>query len=180
MRQRESNPNADFIKEFEKRTREVFASEANRDKVGELAYNNYKTYFGCAQSMLHAFMEVLDFKDDFWFKAMGGLQGGGGCGLTCGALSTGFVLLNARIGRSKIEDGILAILPSFGPTHQLTNWFKPMFKSTVCSEITGVNWLDMNEVVAHYMSPKGLESIEKCARLTGVTSSKVAEMLSQL
>ena len=178
MRQNESN--ADFIREFEKRTREVFASEANRERVGELAYNNYKTYFGCAQSMLHAFWEVLDFKGDFWFKAMGGLQGGGGCGLTCGALSMGFVLINARVGRSKIEDGLLAILPAFEPCHKLTNWFKPMYKSTVCSEITGVNWFDMNEVAVHYMSPKGLESIEKCARLTGGTATKVAEMLSQL
>jgi len=178
MHQHESN--ADFIKEFERRTREVFASEANRERVGELAYNNYKTYFGCTQSMLHAFMEVLDFKDDFWFKAMGGLQGGGGCGLTCGALSMGFVLINARAGRVKIEEGILAILPAFEPCHKLTNWFKPMFKSTSCSEITGLNWFDMNEVATHYMSPKGLESIEKCARLTGATASKVAEMLSQL
>ena len=175
-----SSSHAVFIQEFERRTREIFASEANRERVGELAYNNYKTHFGCAQSMLHAFMEVLDFKDDFWFKAMGGLQGGGGCGLTCGTLSMGFVLLNARIGRSKIEDGILATLPSFGPTHQLANWFKPMYKSTVFSDFTGVNWFDMNEVAQHYMCPKGLESIEKCARLTGVTSSKVAEMLSQL
>jgi hypothetical protein len=178
MRQHESN--ADFIKEFERRTRQVFASEANREKVGELAYNNYKTLFGCSQSMLHAFMEVLDFKDDFWFKAMGGLQGGGGCGLTCGALSMGFVLINARLGRSKIQDGILAILPPLTTTHQLANWFKPMFKSTSCSEITGINWFDMNEVAAHYMSPKGLESIEKCARLTGITSTKVAEILYKL
>ena len=177
---RRNEPNADFIKEFDRRTREVFSSEANREKVGELAYGNYTKHFGCSQSMLHAFMKVLDFKDDFWFRAMGGLQGGGGCGLTCGALSTGFVLINARVGRVKIEDGILAILPSFGPTHQLTNWFKPMFKSTACSEITGLNWFDLSEVAAHYMSPKGLESIEKCARLTGITSTKVAEIIYKL
>ena len=178
MRQIESN--ADFIKEFEKRTREVFASEANRERVGELAYNNFKAYSGCAQSMLHSFMEVLDFKDDFWFKAMGGLQGGGGCGLTCGALSMGFVLINARTGRVKIEDGLLAMLPAFGPCHQLTKWFKPMYKSTACSEITGLNWFDLNEVATHYLSPKGEETREKCARLTGGTATKVAEILSQL
>ena len=177
---RQSSSHADLIQEFEKRTREVFASEANREKVGELAYNNFMTHHGCAQSILNAFMKVLEFEDDFWFKAMGGLQGGGGCGLTCGALSVGFVLINARVGRTKIEEGLLAMLPAFGPTQQLTNWFKPMFKSTSCSEITGLNWFDMNEVAQHYMSPKGLETIEKCARLTGVTATKVAEMLSQL
>jgi hypothetical protein len=180
MNQNGSNANADSIKEFEKRTREVFASEVNRERVGELAYNNYKTYMGCAQSMLHAFQEVLEFKDDFWFKAMGGLQGGGMCGLTCGALLTGFVLINARVGRTKIEEGFLGVVPPILPSHQLFHWFKPMYKSTVCSEISGVNWLDLNEVVQHYMSPKALESIEKCARLTGGTATKVAEMLSQL
>jgi hypothetical protein len=178
MRQNESN--ADFIKEFEKRTREVFASEANREKVGELAYNNFVTYHGCAQSILNAYMKVLEFEDDFWFKAMGGLQGGGGCGLTCGALSIGFVLINARVGRSKIEEGILATLPALEPCHKLTTWFKPMYKSTVCSEITGLNWFDLNEVATHYMSPKGQETREKCARLTGGTANKVAEILSQL
>ena len=178
MRQNESS--ADFIKEFEKRTREVFASEANREKVGELAYNNYKTHSGCSQSVLRAFMEVLEFEDDFWFKAMGGLQGGGGCGLTCGALSMGFVLINARTGRVKIEDGLLAMLPAFGPCHELATWFKPMFKSTSCSEITGLNWFDLNEVAAHYFSPKGQETSEKCARLTGATATKVAEILYKL
>jgi len=177
---KQPNSNADFIKEYEKSTREIFASEANREKVGELAYNNFKAYSGCAQSILRAFMEVLDFKDDFWFKAMGGLQGGGGCGLTCGALSMGFVLINARTGRVKIEDGLLAMLPAFGPCHQLAKWFKPMFKSTACSEITGLNWFDLNEVAQHYLSPKGAETSEKCARMTGTTATKVAEMLSQL
>ena len=174
------NSNADFIKEFERKTREVFASEANREKVGELAYNNFKSYSGCAQSILHAFMDVLEFKDDFWFKAMGGLQGGGGCGLTCGALSMGFVLINARTGRGKIEDGLIAMLPAFGPCHELADWFKPMFKSTACSEITGLNWFDLNEVATHYFSPKGEETKEKCARLTGATATKVAEILSKL
>lgn len=177
---RRNEPNADFIKEFERRTREVFASEANRERVGELAYNSYLSSFGCSQSMLHAYMDVLDFKDDFWFRAMGGLQGGGGCGLTCGALSMGFVLINAKVGRRKIDEGLLAILPAFRPTQQLTNWFKAMFKSTACSEITGLNWFDLSEVATHYMSPKGAETREKCARLTGTTSTKVAEILSHL
>ena len=176
----QSKTNGDFIKEFEKRTHEVFASEANRVKVGELAYDNFLAYSGCAQSILQAFMKILDFKDGFWFKAMGGLQGGGGCGLTCGALSMGFVLINARTGRAKIEDGLLAMLPAFGPCHQLANWFKPMFKSTACSEITGLNWFDLNEVATHYLSPKGRETTERCARMTGSTAAKVAEMLSQL
>jgi hypothetical protein len=164
-----SRARADFAELFDKRTKDVFSLEANRTKVGELAYENYKKCFGCAQSMFQAFQDVLEIRDDFWFKAMGGLQGGGGCGLTCGALAMGFVLINARVGRASIDQGLEAILPALEPCHQLTLWFKPMFKSTVCSEITGVNWFDMNDVVNHYLGPK-----------TGTTANKVAEILAGL
>ena len=165
---------------FDERVKEILTSEDERERLGELAYDYYKRRFGCAQSMLQSFQDVLDIRDDFWFKAMGGLQGGGGCGLTCGALTMGFVLINARVGRSSIDQGLDAILPAFGPCHELALWFKPMFKSTVCSEISGVNWFDLNDVANHYLGPKGPESIEKCARLTGGTANKVSEMLSQL
>ena len=180
MTREESKESADFIKVFEEKTRGIFSVEANRERVGELAYENYKKSFGCSQSMLHAFQEVLGFKDDFWFKALGGLQGGGSSGLTCGALVTGWILIGARVGRNNIEEGLEAILPAFEPSQRLTNRFKPMYKSTVCSEITGVNWFDMNEVVAHYLGPRGMETVEKCAGLTGGTAYKIAEILSQL
>lgn len=168
---------ADFADLFERRSKEVLVSEANRARAGQLAYEYYRKSFGCSQSMLQAFQDVLEIRDDFWFKAMGGLQGGGGCGLTCGALSMGFVLIHARIGRGSIDEGLDAILLALEPCHRLTLWFKPMFKSTVCSEITGVNWFDVNDVAGHYLGPRGPETIEKCAMLTGTTASKVAEIL---
>jgi hypothetical protein len=175
-----SEGSSDFGRLFEERTREVFSTEANRERVGELAYQSYLKSFGCSQSLLHAFQEVLDIRDDFWFRAIGGLQGGGSSGLTCGALATGFMLIGGRVGRQRIDEGFEGILPAFEPSQRLALWFKPMFKSTVCSEITGVNWFDMQEVAGHYFGPKGPETIEKCARLTGSTAHKVAEILSQL
>ena len=176
----ESKARAGFAELFDRRTKDVLSLEANRARVGELAYENYKKCFGCSQSLFQAFQDVLEIRDDFWFKAVGGLQGGGSCGLTCGALTTGFVLISARVGRARIDQGLEAILPAFEPSHRLTLWFKPMFKSTVCSEITGVNWFDMNEVVNHYLGPRGPETIEKCATLTGTTAFKVAEILAGL
>ena len=180
MPQQESNENPDFINVFQIKTKEIFSLDTNQEMVGDLAYNNYKKHFGCSQSMLHAFQEVLEFKDDFWFKALGALQGGGSCGLTCGALVTGLILIGAVVGRDNIEDGFKGILPAMKPSRELTNWFKLMWKSTVCSEISGVNWFDMNEIIEHYTSPRGTDSIEQCAKLTGGTAYKVAEILSQL
>ncbi len=171
---------SDFASMFNEKAREILSVEDNRQKVADLAYNNYKISFGCSQSILAAFQEVLGLRDDFWFKALGGLQGGGSSGLTCGALVTGWVLIGARVGRARIEDGIEAIFPAFEPCQALTSWFKLMHKSTVCSEITGVNWFDMNEVVAHYLGPKGQETVEQCARLTAGTAYRVADILGQL
>jgi hypothetical protein len=180
MAPKASEPGSSFAALFDERVKEILSSEDERARVGELAYNYYKKCFGCSQSMFQAFQDVLEIRDDFWFRAMGGLQGGGGCGLTCGALTMGFVLINAKVGRSSIDQGLEAILPAFGPCHELALWFKPMFHSTVCSEISGVNWFDLKDVTNHYLGPRGPETIEKCATLTGTTASKVAEVLSRL
>ncbi|MFA5055880.1 MAG: C-GCAxxG-C-C family protein [Dehalococcoidia bacterium] len=174
------DPKHNFSALFDERVKDILTSEEERERLGELAYDYYRKSFGCSQSIFQAFQDVLEIRDDFWFKAVGGLQGGGGCGLTCGALTMGFVLINARTGRSSIDQGLEAILPAFAPCHELAQWFKSMFKSNTCSEITGLNWFDMNEVATHYMSNKGEETREKCAKLTGATAVKVAEILSKL
>ena len=180
MNREELKVKADFTKVFEEKTKEIFSVEANRERVAELTYNNYMKSFGCSQSILSAFQEVLGFQDDFWFKAVGTLQGGGLSGLTCGALVTGLLLIGGRVGRNSLDEGMQGMLPAFPPCQELANWFKPMYKSTVCSEITGVNWFDMNEVVNHFLGPEAAEAHEKCARLTGGTAYKVVEILSQL
>ena len=171
---------SNFPQLFAQRAREVFRSEANRERVGELAYNYSKRFDGCSQSMMQALMDVLGLRDDFWFRAIGGLQGGGGCGLTCGALSTGFMLISAIGGRERIEDGFQAILPMIEPCHRLAGWFKLQYKSMTCSEISGYDWFDILDVVRQHHTPKGMERHENCARLTAGTAHKVAEILSEM
>ncbi len=68
---------ADFAEVFEEKTKEIFSLEANRERVAELTYSNFIKSFGCSQSILSAFQQVLGFQDDFWFKAVGTLQGKG-------------------------------------------------------------------------------------------------------
>ena len=100
--------------------------------------------------------------------------------MTCGALVTGLILIGGRVGRNNLDEGMQGMLPAFPPCQELASWFKPMYKSTVCSEISGVNWFDMNEVVNHFLGPEAMEHHEKCARLAGGTAYKTAEILSQL
>lgn len=163
---------ADFARVFEQKTREILTSEANRERVAELAYHNFVKSFGCSQSILQAYQEVLGFEDSFWFKALGTLQGGGFSGLTCGALTTGLILIGGRMGRNRLEEGMGAMLPAFGPCQELAQWFKPMYKSTLCSEITGVNWFDIHEVAARFLGPDSAEAHEKCARIAGGDSAQ--------
>jgi hypothetical protein len=170
----------EFARMFGMRVKEILSLEANRERIGDLAYTEYKKSFGCSQSILFAFQEVLGLKDDFGFKALGALQGGGSCGLTCGALMTGFIILGTKVGRNNVEEGFFGTIPALEPSQKLFQWFKAQYKTTVCSEIKGVDWFDLNSVVAHYTGPEGMDTIEKCAKLTGGTAYKVAEMLSKI
>jgi hypothetical protein len=131
---------------------------------------------------MQAFIDVLGINDPFWFKALGGLQAGGCCGFTCGALNTGFILISAKVGRQNIRDGFNALMPAFEPCQKLGQWFKIQYKSTICGEISGYNWFDLMEVVMGHMdpTPKQKERLEGCARLAGGTTAQIAEILSTL
>ena len=172
----------DFGELFARKIPEVFSSEANIEKVGELAYDNFKKYYGCSQSLIKAYLDILGLQDDFWFRALGGLQAGGCSGLTCGALNAGFILISGIKGRRKIEDGFWGITPSFDPCQKLCKWFKLMYNSTVCSEISGYDWFDIPSVISGHLNPnpKQRERMENCAMLTGGSASKVAEILNGL
>ncbi len=88
-------------------------------------------------------------------------------GLTCDALVTALLLIGGRVGRNKLDEGMQVMLPAFPPCQELTNWFKPMYKSTVCSEISGVNWFDMNEVATHFLCSKAMEAHGKMRPASG-------------
>jgi hypothetical protein len=173
---------SNFAELFEEKITEVLGSEDNRKLVGELAYNNFKKYGGCAQSVMQAFTDVLGLRDNLCFQALGGLHGGGRCGLTCGALNTGFMLFSAILGREKIdsteaEEDKKLMMES---CHKLAQWFKLEYKSTVCSEITGYDWFGLSGLVTQHPSPTEKDRKENCARLTGGTAYKIAEILSEI
>jgi hypothetical protein len=169
-----------FSELFDRRITDLLGSEDNRELIGQKAYENFKQHYGCSQSLMRAFMDVLGLQDEFLFRAVGGLQGGGGCGLTCGALNTGFMLIGARSGRKKIEDGFDGLMPMMEPSHRLAQWFKLQYKSTVCAEISGYDWFNTAELLAQHLSAKGKERSENCARLTSGTAYKLAEILYEL
>jgi len=172
----------DFAELFDLKIAEVLSSEDKRKLVGELAYNNFKQYGGCAQSIMQSFMDVLGLRNGSCFQALGGLHGGGRCGLTCGALNTGFMLFGMALGREKIEfaETKEAKKLMMESCHKLAHWFKLEYKSTVCSEITGYDWFGLVDLVVQHPSPVEKDRRENCARLTGGTAYKIAEILSEI
>jgi len=171
-----------FAEMFDQKIEEILSLEDNRKLVGELAYNNFKKYGGCAQSIMQAFMDVLGLREDLCFQALGGLHGGGRCGLTCGALNTGFMLFSMVLGREKIdsteiEEDRKLMMES---CHKLARWFKLEYKSTVCSEITGYDWFGLTDLVTQHPTPTEKDRKENCARLSGGAAYKIAEILSDL
>ena len=182
MSKPESASTSNFAALFDQKITEVFSSEDKRKLVGELAYHNFKQYGGCAQSIMQAFMDVLGLRDDLCFQAFGGLHGGGRCGLTCGALNAGFMLFSLILGRKEIDftetDEVKKLMME--SCHKLAQWFKLEYKSTACSEITGYDWFGFSDLVTQHPSPTEKDRRENCARLTGGTAYKVAEILSEI
>jgi hypothetical protein len=182
MRKSESTITSNFAALFDQKIKEVLSSEDKRKLVGELAYHNFKKYGGCAQSIMQAFMDVLGLRDDPCFQALGGLHGGGRCGFTCGALNAGFMLFSMVLGRegmdfTETEEDRKLMMES---CHKLAQWFKLEYKSTVCSEITGYDWFGFSGLVTRHPSPTEKDREENCARLTGGTAYKIAEILSEI
>ena len=178
----ESAGTATCAESFNRKIKDVLSLEENRKLVGELAYSNFKEYGGCAQSIMQAFTDVLGLGNEPCFQALGGLHGGGRCGLTCGALNTGFMLFNLVLGRERIDaietDQDKKLMME--ACHKLAHWFKLEYKSTVCSEITGYDWLGLTELAAQHPAPTEKDRRENCARLTGGTAYKIAEILNEV
>jgi len=171
-----------FAELFGQKIKEVLILEDKRKLVGKLAYNKFKKYGGCAQSIMQAFMDVLELRDIPCFQLLGGLHGGGRCGLTCGALNTGFMFFSMTLGRKKIEftETVEKKKMIIESCHQLAQWSKLEYKSTACSEITGYDWFSLSGFATQRPSPTEMDKEENCARLTGGTAYKVAEMLIEM
>lgn len=167
---------------FNQKIKEVLSTKDNQKLVGELAYSYFNKYGGCTQSIMQAFTDVLGLRNDPCFQALGGLHGGGRCGLTCGALNAGFILLSLALGREKIDaaENDEAKKLMMKSCHKLAQWFKGEYKSTVCSEITGYDWFGLTDLVTQHPSITEKDRKENCARLTSGTAYKIAEILSEI
>lgn len=83
--------------------KEILSNKQLLEKAYEIGFEYEKKYGNCAQCVLLAVQETLDFKDDSIFKAATGFAGGiGGFGISaCGALSGGILAIGQKYGRNR-------------------------------------------------------------------------------
>ena len=141
------------------------------------AYEYEKNFHGCSQAVLLTLQELMDMGDDLSFLAASALCAGVGTGKTCGALTGGVMALSLKKGRKRIEQGMEALVPGMMLTQQLVKQFEGEFGTTVCQEITGIDWTDFAAVAKLLSDPEGAKQLERCAEIAGRTAEMVVDLI---
>ena len=150
------------------RSPEEFKREAR-----ERAYKYECEFHGCSQTVVRTFQELLDMEDDLLLKAAAPLCAGLGLGKSCGALAAGVMVLGMVHGRSSMEEGLGGLMKGFTLAQALVRRFEEEYGTTVCYEISNVDWADMQQVVQFFTTPAG----EKACEVSAKTAEMVADIL---
>jgi len=150
------------------------STEELKKEAGRKAHDYELQFHGCSQSVLLPFQELLGLDDELTFKASSALCAGLGMGKTCGALAGGVMVLGLINGRQRIEQGLEGLTPGLMLAQSLVQRFEQEFGTTVCYDISGVDWTDFEAAMKMVNDP---EAVEKCAQLVGRTAEMVAELI---
>jgi len=117
----------------------VMEREALIKRAYELGFDYEKRYHGCSQSTIAAVQDALGVRNDFVFKAAGGLAAG--CGLLrdgpCGGYTGGIMVMSmffARV-RKKFDDDREENYCSFRMAVELHDKFIEEYGTIMCREI---------------------------------------------
>jgi C_GCAxxG_C_C family probable redox protein len=147
--------------------------QALRREARERAYKYECEFHGCSQAVLRTFQELLGLEDDLLFRAAGPLCAGLGSGKSCGALVAGVMALGMVHGRARMEEGLAGLPKGFFLAQALVRRFEEEFGTTVCYDISGVDWTDMRAVAAFSSNP----AAEKACQVASKTAEMVADLL---
>jgi C_GCAxxG_C_C family probable redox protein len=150
--------------------------EALKEQARKKAHDYELEFHGCSQAVLLTFQELLGLEDELTFKAAGPLCAGMGTSKTCGALTGGMMVLGMKCGRARIDEGLDGLMPGLMAAQNLVRKFEQEYGTTACSEISKVDWTDMDSMVQALADP---EFVEKCAQVVGNTAVMVAEVIAE-
>ncbi len=87
--------------------------------------------------------------------------------------------MSLKVGRERIEDGMNALFPGLILAQRLVKKFEKEFGTTVCYEITGIDWTDFEAVTKLITDPKAADLFERCALISGRTAEMVVELIGK-
>ncbi len=110
------------------------------------AYDNYQNKkFNCCESLLLAYGEEAGLPKELLPKLGTGFGGGyAHKGLTCGVINSAIIMLNAKYGRERVDDG--KINENFKKVTEFIERFKDEFGSIYCKGITKTNFAKDGEL----------------------------------
>lgn len=170
-----------MLPEFRKRANLIINDpELFRRQAMERAYLYEKDYSGCTQSVLKTFFELFDVDDALFMSASAALPGflhtaQGSCGALVGG---GLVLGMVFGGRSDLRTGYEGLMRIAPPAQRLVElWLAdqrhPLPGSTRCSDISGVDFRDMQANQAFHDTGEYL----KCAKVASYAAELTAQVI---
>lgn len=115
----------------------------NRDwiqDVAQKAERNMAEHGNCTQSIVSAFVDVLNIRDPSLSRVSSGFLGGMTCSRTCGINSAAVLLLGYFFGRNRIDEGMDAMYSVVFCIRQTLKQLDELMGAHACQELTGVDF----------------------------------------
>lgn len=138
---------------------------ADRIEAKQLAGQNFRDGFNCAEAIVRAFRDLLDagLSDDAVRMASGFGGGLGHAGCLCGALSGATMVLGMLQGRTTPQE---SREPVYASAHEFHGRFKEKFGSTCCRVLN-----------THPFDSK--DHLRTCIKITGNTAELLQTFIKE-
>ncbi len=146
------------------------------EEVKYKARQNMEKYDSCTQSILAAFMQVLQIDDPLVLRSAGAMHGGMVCSMTCGIHTSAMMILGLLLGRENIEDGVDGLMPIVGPAQELIQRLNTRLGSHSCREITEVDFTNRRQAQKYYLAG----GKQRCEALVMEGAAEIASFLMEL
>ena len=144
-------------------------------RVRRKAEENISRYDNCTQSIVAAFLDVLELDDPWVTRAASGFFGGMLSSLTCGIHTAGVIVMGLIMGRDRLEDGLDGLFPIVSPTQELIQRLNTRLGSHSCLELTGVDFTDLNQAMVFHAS----EGHQRCIKRVADGAEEIARLISE-
>jgi C_GCAxxG_C_C family probable redox protein len=144
------------------------------DDVKKRTFDTEMKCHGCAQVIVHTFLDV--FEEDNPSVSMASSPFAAGLALTgnnCGALVGGLMALGLVYGRKDVTEGMPGILAGIRPMRKLVKYFNETYQNVDCRDITGTDLANPEKATAYFESG----GLEKCATMMADVAGFVADIL---